>query len=327
MRIAFMGTPQFAADILEDIHERVDVVCVFTRPDAVRGRGKKLEASPVKKVAKELGIEVFTPHSLKGTEILDILGSYDLDAIVVAAYGMILPKAVLDLPRLGCFNVHASALPRWRGAAPIERAILAGDESAGVCIMEMEEGLDTGRFCISRTIPIDDMGTEKLTSELASLGAVALISALAHIESGHAHWVCQDESKVTYAEKIAKGELNLDPHERAIQNLRRIKASSVAHPAKCVIASRTVAVIDAALVDMASCDAQTESDMSAERTAPVPGDVIYQGKKLFLACADGWIELYTVKPDGKSVMDAKSFVAGCAEIRDGSAKWGAVHAG
>lgn len=178
MRIAFMGSPEFAADILEDIHENMEIVVVYTREDAVRSRGKQLLATPVKVLAQALGIEVRTPKTLRDEAEQDYLRSLGLDAIVVAAYGRILPKEVLDIPRFGCINVHASLLPRWRGAAPIERAILAGDEFAGVCIMRMEEGLDTGDFCVSRSIPIADMNAATLTSELASLGAVSLITRL-----------------------------------------------------------------------------------------------------------------------------------------------------
>lgn len=318
MRIAFMGSPQFAADILEDIHESIDVVVVYTRADAIRGRGKHLVSTPVKDLACALGIEVRTPKTLRDEAEQAYIRSLDLDAIVVAAYGMMLPKEVLDIPRYGCINVHASLLPRWRGAAPIERAILAGDESAGVCIMRMEEGLDTGDYCVSRSIPVGDMDSATLTSELASLGAVSLITALDHIEHGCAHWVAQDEDVITYASKIEKGELNVDPDMDATDVVRRVRASSAAHPTKCVIASRVVTLLDASVAD----DIGGSLDLSALSA----GDVVFQAKMLYLICRSGIVEVSSMRPDGKASMDAASFAQGNPSVRGGDAKWGGVDA-
>ncbi len=165
MRVVFMGTPAFAATILDDLAEQHDVAAVYTRPDAVRGRGKRLEPSPVKAAAERRGLRVLTPRTLRDEAAQRELASFAPDVICVAAYGAILPKEVLDIPRFGCLNVHASLLPRWRGAAPIERAILAGDEEAGVCIMRMEEGLDTGAYCVCRTARIDGKTAPELTDE------------------------------------------------------------------------------------------------------------------------------------------------------------------
>lgn len=148
MRVVFMGTPRFAAEILDELAEFHEIAAVYTRPDAVRGRGKALVPSPVKEVAERRGFPVRTPRTLRDAAVLSELAAFAPDAICVAAYGAILPKEVLDLPPFGCLNVHGSLLPRWRGAAPIERAILAGDEEIGVCIMAMEEGLDTGDYCV-----------------------------------------------------------------------------------------------------------------------------------------------------------------------------------
>ena len=187
MRIAFMGTPEFAARILIEIKEQHDIVCVHTRPDAVRGRGSKLVSSPVKRVALESGIPVREPRTLRDAGELAFLRSLAPDVVCVAAYGKILPQAVLDVPCFGCLNVHASLLPKYRGAAPIERAILAGDEQVGVCIMRMETGLDTGPFCISRSVAVAGRGCEHLTGELADIGSCALLSALAELETGAGH--------------------------------------------------------------------------------------------------------------------------------------------
>ena len=211
MRVVFMGTPDFAASILIELKEQHDVVAVYTRADAVRGRGKKLVPSPVKEVALGANIPVFEPRTLRDEVEVERLRALDPDVICVAAYGMILPQAVLDIPKHGCLNVHASLLPKYRGAAPIERAILNGDDEAGVCIMRMEAGLDTGDYCICRSCQIAGMNAERLTGELADKGAYALLSALYDVEHGVQRWVKQAEEDATWAPKIEKGELNLNP--------------------------------------------------------------------------------------------------------------------
>ena len=164
MRVVFMGTPRFAAEILDELAEFHEIAAVYTRPDAVRGRGKALAPSPVKEVAERRGFPVRTPRTLRDAEVLSELAAFAPDVICVAAYGAILPKDVLDLPPFGCLNVHGSLLPRWRGAAPIERAILAGDEEIGVCIMAMEEGLDTGDYCVCRSLPAGSRTAAELLS-------------------------------------------------------------------------------------------------------------------------------------------------------------------
>ena len=233
MRIVFMGTPSFSASILDDLTQQHEVVAAYTRPDAVRGRGEKLVSSPVRQVAERLGIPVHTPKTLRDEQVQRELASYQPDVICVAAYGALLPSEVLNLPRFGCLNVHASLLPRWRGAAPVERAILAGDAETGVCIMRMEEGLDTGAYCVCRTTRIEGKGAEELSDELAVLGSHALLTALVHVENGAAEWTEQDEGQVTYASKLEKGDLDLDPADPAAVLARKVQASSAAHPARC----------------------------------------------------------------------------------------------
>lgn len=318
MRVVFMGTPAFAATILEDLAQQHDVVAVYTRPDAVRGRGKQLEPSPVKATAERLAIPVLTPRTLRDEAAQRELASFRPDVICVAAYGAILPKAVLDLPRYGCLNVHASLLPRWRGAAPIERAILAGDREAGVCIMRMEEGLDTGAYCVCRTAAVDGKSAEELTDELADLGAQALLTALVRVERGAADWIDQDESQVTYASKIEKGELDLVPTEDAETLARRVQASSAAHASRAVVAGRGVTVLRAAML----------MDVAGRELAAgiAPGEVRFVGKRLFLGAADGALEVLSVKPDGKQAMDAKAFAAGIQGIKDGGLTWEELHA-
>lgn len=342
MRIVFMGTPALAATILEELAQVHEVACVYTRPDAVRKRGTALEPSPVKVKAGELGIEVRTPKTLRDAEVQRELAALKPEAICVAAYGAILPREVLDIPPYGCLNVHASLLPRWRGAAPIQRAILAGDEEAGVCIMRMEEGLDTGDYCVSRRIPISGMSADELTCELADLGARALLTALEQVASGSAAWVVQGEEGVTYAEKLEKGELALSPELTVREAALRTLASDDAHPARCSIAGKGVRVLRAADPADASsalirgtsshaesCEGSTLRRGACERAqaaeAPVlePGVATYEGKRLFLGCADGALEIAELKPDGKRAMAAVDFAAGNADVRGGSARWSA----
>ncbi len=319
MRVVFMGTPEFSATILRELSLAHDVVGVYTQPDAVRGRGKVTVPTPVKETASKLGLPVRTPHTLRAPAEIAVLKDLVPDAVCVAAYGAILPVEVLEIPRFGCLNVHASLLPRWRGAAPIERAILAGDEEVGVCIMRMEEGIDTGAFCVRRAIPVQDQNILQLTDELANLGAQALITALAQIEAGLAFWIDQDESAVVYADKITKGELNCDPDISALDNVRRVRASSSAHPARCIIAGRKVTITSAQVVKdnnevfdrekLDSNSAVKNDDSGCSRPA------LFVCKRLILSCVDGAFEVLTLKPDGKNNMDAQAFVAGNSALR------------
>lgn len=316
MRVVFMGTPKLAADILVEIAQQHEVVCVYTRPDAVRGRGAKLEPSPVKAAAERLGIPVRTATSLRDAEEQAYLAELAPDAICVAAYGCILPREVLEIPRYGCLNVHASLLPRWRGAAPIERAILAGDEQTGVCIMRMEEGLDTGPYCVRRATEVEGKSAAELTDELANLGARALLTGLSVVEQGGAEWTFQDDAAATYAEKLAKDELYPDPAEPAAAMVRKVLASSEAHPARAVIAGRSATVERVALPDderaAALCDGLEQ------------GAVRFAAKRLFLGTGDGAVEALSLKPDGKKSMDARAFAAGIQGIKAGGCTWGRI---
>ena len=305
MRVVFMGTPWLAATILEGIADEHEVVGVFTRPDAVRGRGNSLEASPVKKVAVAHGISVCTPARFD-EESLAALRELSPDVICVVAYGMLLPKEVIALPRHGCLNVHASLLPRWRGAAPIERAILAGDEFTGISIMRMDEGLDTGCYCEQRRISLGCKNIAQIEEEVASQGTEALLSVLSMIEQGERpHWEEQDDSLATYASKIGKGELDLDPSVSADENDRKVRASSEAHAARAIIAGRTCAV----------------TKTLAQETECPEGLVAWQQKRLFLGCAVGALEVLSVKPAGKREMDARAFAAGVKDIKSNSLRW------
>lgn len=313
MRVVFMGTPDFSATILDNLVHHHDVIAVYTRPDAVRGRGKRLEPSSVKAVAQRYGLPVFTPLTLRDQEVQQELAQLSPDVICVAAYGAILPQEVLDIPSYGCLNVHASLLPRWRGAAPIERAILEGDKEAGVCIMRMEAGLDTGDYCVCRTTLVADKNAAQLTDELANLGSQALLTALVQVESKSSAWIAQDEAQVTYAEKISKGELDLFPEDEVGLLCRKVLASSVAHPARTVLAGRSVTVLD-----VAPLSDETNHKLAAEIK---PGEVRFTEKRLLLGAAGGAVELLLVKPDGKQVMEAKAFAAGIQGIKKGGVMW------
>lgn len=212
LRVIFMGTPDFAVPTLTEIvGQGHEVVSCYTRAPAQAGRGLDLKPSPVHRAAERFGIPVFTPRTLKSDEAAEIIASHQADVAVVVAYGMILPQAVLDIPELGCLNLHASLLPRWRGAAPIQRAIMAGDAESGICVMKMEAGLDTGPVGMVEKIAIDrDMTAGELHDRLASLGADLMVRALAALGRGGLHFTPQPEQGVTYAAKIANAEAKLN---------------------------------------------------------------------------------------------------------------------
>lgn len=234
MKIIYAGTPEFAAVALQALHAAGhEIVLVLTQPDRPAGRGMQLQASPVKQFALAHHLPVAQPVSLKldgkhpqvAREAHDLLHSVAADVMVVAAYGLILPRSVLDIPKLGCINIHASLLPRWRGAAPIHRAIEAGDAETGVTIMQMEEGLDTGPMLAMQSLPIAiDDTTGTLHDKLATLGADMIVAALAQLENGDLPATPQPQAGVTYAAKIAKEEALLDLKQSATEVARKIRA-------------------------------------------------------------------------------------------------------
>ncbi|MBV7259405.1 methionyl-tRNA formyltransferase [Erythrobacter crassostreae] len=222
MKIAFMGTPDFAVPALAALHDAGhEIVCVYTQPPRPAGRGKKLRPSPVQAKAEALGLEVRSPKSLRNEAAQADFAALNADVAVVAAYGLILPQAVLDAPTHGCLNIHASILPRWRGAAPIHRAIMAGDEETGVTIMQMEAGLDTGPMLHIIRTPIADKTTGELTAELAELGAGAMVEVLADLDRYDAQ--PQDDGDTTYAPKIDKAEARIDWSLHASDLVRHVQ--------------------------------------------------------------------------------------------------------
>lgn len=293
MRIVFMGTPEFAVPSLRALAGAHDVRLVLTRPDAVRGRGRRLEPSAVKAAATELGIDVLETKRITD-DVMAAIRAAEPDAIVVAAFGCILPDAVLTAAPLGCVNVHASSLPRWRGAAPIQRAILSGDARAGVSIMRVVHDLDAGAYCRQADVEVGEKSCPQVMGELAELGARELLVALRQMEDGTAEWVEQDESKVTYARKVEKAEMLLDPAATALDNRRRVQTSLDAAPARMAVAGRGVRVLAA----------RVAGDDTSQ------GKVIVRHGRVIAGCADGAIELLRVKPDGKREMDASAWAAG-----------------
>ncbi|WP_028670885.1 methionyl-tRNA formyltransferase [Saccharospirillum impatiens] len=225
LKVIFAGTPEFAAEhlraVLNSDHE---VIAVYTRPDQPAGRGRKLTASPVKTVAEQADIPVYQPATLRDTDAQTQLAALNADLMIVVAYGLILPQTVLDAPRLGCINVHASLLPRWRGAAPIHRALLAGDIETGVTIMQMNAGLDTGDMLLKARCPITpDMTSERLHDALIECGKPALIDTLASLNTGTAKAEPQDDAEATYAEKLSKAEGNINWSDSADHIDRQIR--------------------------------------------------------------------------------------------------------
>lgn len=307
MRVVFMGTPSFAVPSLRKLAAAHDVALVLTRPDAVRSRGKKLEPSPVKEAALELGLPVMEANRMT-PEVLDALLAAEAEVFCVAAYGCILPDEALTMVPLGCVNVHASLLPRWRGAAPIQRSILEGDAETGVSIMRIGHGVDTGAYCAQASCAVPGKTADELTRELAELGGDLLVRTLPALADGTAVWTEQDESLVTHAAKISKAEMRLDPAVGVLENVRRVLASSDAAPARCVVAGKPARIMAA---------------IEAGAGAPCVGEGAFtvQAGRVFLGCSDGALELVSIKPDGKREMDAKSWAAG---QREGNGTWGCL---
>jgi len=305
MRVVFMGTPEFAVPSLDVLLNRHDVVAVYTRPDAASGRGRKVADSPVKARALASSIPVEQPRTLRDPSAVASLRAYAPDIVVVAAYGLILPPEILGVARYGCVNVHGSVLPRWRGAAPIQRAILAGDAETGVSIMQMEVGLDTGPTCLIRTTATDRKSSGTLTSELADLGAQTLLEALAAIEAGTVEWTPQDDALATYADKLSAADVALHPELTVAEALRRVRASGPSAPCRLALAERRLVVLEA-----------------AEGGAVLAPGGVACGRQLELGLADGALVLERVVPEGRSAMDGASFARG-ARLADDST-WSAL---
>ncbi len=294
LRIAFMGTPDFAVPALDALHRAgYDLAAVYCQPPRPAGRGQRPRPCPVQAWAEDHGVPVQTPVSLKSAETQQIFRDLRLDAAVVAAYGLILPKAILAAPRLGCVNIHASLLPRWRGAAPIHRALLAGDRETGISIMQMDEGLDTGPVLLAERMPIAaDMTAAILHDALSAMGARLIVEALRGLADGTLNAEPQPEQGVTYAAKLTREEGRLDWTESAAAIERRIRAFTPWPGAWCEIAGARVKLLAAQVVDGAG----------------VPGTVL--DDQLTVACGEGAVRPSRLQREGRKEMDAETFLRG-----------------
>lgn len=294
LRLVFMGTPDFAvpalAALIDAGHE---ILCAYSQPPRRAGRGQKERPSPVHTYAAENGIMVRTPKTLRDDAAQAEFDALGADAAVVIAYGLILPQAILDAPRLGCLNIHASLLPRWRGAAPIQRTILAGDEETGVTIMQMDAGLDTGDMLLSRSVPITAETTASdLHDGLAALGAELIVDALGRLNAGTLRGAPQPETGTTYAQKLSRDEGRLDWTQPAAYLARTVRAFSPWPGAWFEHDGARIKVL------------------KAHETASVadPGTIL--DSELTIACGDGALRLVTVQRSGKGPTDAAAFLRG-----------------
>jgi methionyl-tRNA formyltransferase len=298
LRLIFMGTPEFSVPtLLELVAHGHEIAAVYTRAPKPAGRGMKLQPTPVEVEARRLGIPVLTPKTLKTPEALAEFAAHEADAAVVVAYGMILPQAILDAPKLGCFNLHASLLPRWRGAAPINRAIMAGDAETGVMVMKMDVGLDTGDVAMAERIAItDQMTASDLHDALARLGGDLMVRAMGALERGSLKLSKQSEEGVTYAAKIDKAEARIDFTKPAREVLRHIHGLSPFPGAWCE------APIEGApaRIKILRCE--------LAKGGGAPGAVL--DDQLTIACGEGAIRIVELQRAGKAPMKAAEFLRG-----------------
>jgi methionyl-tRNA formyltransferase len=298
LRLIFMGTPDFAVPtLLELVARGHEIAAVYTRAAKPAGRGMKLQPTPVEVQARRLGIPVATPMTLKTPEALEAFRAHQAEAAVVVAYGMILPQAILDTPTLGCFNLHASLLPRWRGAAPINRAIMAGDTETGVMVMKMAAGLDTGDVAMAERMAIADaMTAADLHDALAPLGADLMVRAMGALERGRLKLARQSEDGVTYAAKIEKAEARIGWNKPARAVLRHIHGLSPFPGAWCELAIEG----QPARVKILRCEMIDRSG--------APGELL--DDHLTIACQEGALRILELQRAGKAPMKAEDFLRG-----------------
>lgn len=310
MRVVYMGTPDFAVAALKSIsaagHE---IVGVFTQPDRQKGRGKKVLPSEVKVAAEELGLAIYQPEKLRDEESVATLKELDPEIIVVAAYGQILSEEILNLPKYGCINIHASLLPKYRGASPIEASIINGDEETGVTIMYMAKGLDTGDIIDQSSIQIGKHNTETLTAALSEIGADLVVKVMADLESGTATRTPQVDEDSCYAGKLDKamGELKFDQSAEVLERLIR-----GLYPWPCAytsLAGKGLKIIGADVVDVSETVTTVNGDVNTD-SLPV-GSVVEVTKKYFvIKCAEKGLKITKLQPEGKKPMDTVAFLNG-----------------
>ena len=297
MRIVFAGTPAFAVPSLRVAAQRAEVVAVYTQPDRPAGRGRALQPSPVKLEAIGRGMTVLQPDSLRSKASREALRALQPDLMVVVAYGLLLPQSVLDIPQYGCWNVHASLLPRWRGAAPIQRAIQAGDTETGVCLMQMEKGLDTGPVLLQQRLPIGpDMTGGQLHDALAELGAQTLGDGLGLLAAGiHPVPRAQPETGVTYAHKLDKAEARLDWSQPASALANAVRAFNPWPMAEAQLAGERVRIHGAVPL--------------AQRHDAAPGSVLRAGREgIDVACGEGVLRIRVLQREGGKAITAADYL-------------------
>ena len=301
LKVAFAGTPEFAAVTLDALlNSEHQVVGVLTQPDRPSGRGRKLTASAVKLRALEAGVPVLQPLSLRNQEALDSVTALEADVLVVVAYGLILPTDILSLPPLGCLNIHGSLLPRWRGAAPIHRAVLAGDATTGVSIMQMDAGLDTGDVLLTKELAIEDNeSVAQLHDRLAALGALALLETLPLRCSGELTAVPQTEDGVCYAEKLTKAEAQLDFNHSSVELHRCIRAYNPWPVAEAQLCEQRVRIWQSRLV--APTDVVTNKAVTTGTITDILSDAVR------VKTGDGYLDLLTLQWPGKKAQESAAF--------------------
>ena len=299
MRAAFAGTPEFALPALAALNARHSLVGVLTQPDRAAGRGQRLSASPVKQAAQALGAPLAQPASLKSEEGRAALSQWRPDVLVVVAYGLLLPREVLDLPRLGCINIHGSLLPRWRGAAPVQRALLAGDAETGVSIMQMDAGLDTGAVLLARRVPITPQHTAGyLQAQLAELGAAALLEVLDGLDAGTLAATPQPAAGVTYAAKIDKAEARIDWTWDAAAIDRQVRAFNPWPVAETRLAGEQLRIWGAHALNVPVKDAKSAD----------PGSIVdVSGEYMLVQCGSGALAVTNVQRPGRRPMSVRDF--------------------
>ena len=299
LNIIFAGTPEFAAKHLEHlINEGYNIVACYTQPDRPAGRGKKLQPSAVKQVALKHNIPVCQPATLKSDEALSELANWQADLMIVVAYGLLLPKAALDTPKFGCINVHGSILPKWRGAAPIQRAVLEGDAETGVTIMQMDVGLDTGDMLLIETSAISNTDTSgSVYEKLQDIGPGALVKAVEGIAEGSLTPEKQDDAQATYAHKLTKQEANIDWTLSAVEIERNIRGYQPWPVAYTQFAGNTVKIWQASV-------------STAETNKPA-GEIVAASKNgIEIATGKGTVTITSLQPQGKKAMSAADFING-----------------
>lgn len=304
MNIIFMGTPDIAATIFEKlINSEHNIIAAVTQPDRGRGRGKKVKFGPVKELALNAGIPVLQPNKARDEDFIEELSNYKPDLIVVAAYGQILPKEILELPKHGCINVHTSLLPKYRGASPIQWAIMNGDEKTGVSIMHMDTTLDTGDIIIQEEVLIDEKETaDTLHDKLAICGGDLVLEAIHLIEEGNAPRIKQDDSRATYVKTIDKSEGNIDFTLSAIQIERRIRGLNPWPSAFTLLDGKNLKVWEAEVV----LENQDLQDLQG-----IPGQIIdVSDKSILVKTGEGYIKLLEVQLAGKKRMKVTDFLRG-----------------